>query len=443
MKCTSKLAYIYESNGIILTKEQMYEGERILYKNENIKYEDDKKNIERGTNVYFTNFRVICLSTKFAFDIPLMFISGHYVKRPFIQGSPYINIDLPKGGVSLLSKCPKYILENYSQNELRNANLKYPNYAMIKFKDKHADLEGSNNILELAINSKEYNLSFKKPEAPKPILPAYNSSIQPGQSQFGNEEEKPVFSSQIGGSGLGMARIQNLMKQKMAQQNQMIQGSFSDIQSLRQNAKEMIELAQQIRAKINLAQQQQQQGGSTQQSQSELNSVLSKIGFIDPVTKEVAGSEYYLRLAEQINDYFNDYFIKNPSVKVITLIDAYCIYNRARGGNTVSPKDMQQALKNFKSVSNKIMIKNFNNEMIVLHTKDFSNQNILNLVMQFMKQKNEEFVTVNELTKILNVKNVILEKILIEDMLNGGYLLIDEYDLDVRYYLNKIREYKI
>ena len=233
------------------------------------------------------------------------------------------------------------------------------------------------------------------------------------------------------------------MKQKMAQQNQMIQGSFSDIQSLRQNAKEMIELAQQIRAKINLAQQQQQQGGSTQQSQSELNSVLSKIGFIDPVTKEVAGSEYYLLLAEQINDYFNDYFIKNPSVKVITLIDAYCIYNRARGGNTVSPKDMQQALKNFKSVSNKIMIKNFNNEMIVLHTKDFSNQNILNLVTQFMKQKKEEFVTVNELTKILNVKNVILEKILIEDMLNGGYLLIDEYDLDVRYYLNKIREYKI
>ena len=112
--------------------------------------------------------------------------------------------------------------------------------------------------MKLAINSKEYNLSFKKPEAPKPILPAYNSSIQPGQSQFGNEEEKPAFSSQIGGSGLGMARIQNLMKQKMAQQNQMIQGSFSDIQSLRQNAKEMIELAQQIRAKINLAQQQQQ-----------------------------------------------------------------------------------------------------------------------------------------------------------------------------------------
>ena len=46
-------------------------------------------------------------------------------------------------------------------------------------------------------------------------------------------------------------------------------------------------------------------------------------------------------------------------------------------------------------------------------------------------------------SNIDNVKNVILEKILIEDMLNGGYLLIDEYDLDVRYYLNKIREYKI
>ncbi len=52
MTSSSKLNYIYDSNGINLTKEMMYEGERILFKNENIKYEDEKQNIERGTNVF-------------------------------------------------------------------------------------------------------------------------------------------------------------------------------------------------------------------------------------------------------------------------------------------------------------------------------------------------------------------------------------------------------
>ena len=52
MTSSSKLNYIYDSNGINLTKEMMYEGERILFKNENIKYEDEKKNIERKDDIY-------------------------------------------------------------------------------------------------------------------------------------------------------------------------------------------------------------------------------------------------------------------------------------------------------------------------------------------------------------------------------------------------------
>ena len=94
MTSSSKLNYIYDSNGINLTKEMMYEGERILLKNENIKYEDEKQNIERGTNVFFTNFRVICLSHRYVFDIPLCFISNHYIKRPFLKGSPYICVEI-------------------------------------------------------------------------------------------------------------------------------------------------------------------------------------------------------------------------------------------------------------------------------------------------------------------------------------------------------------
>lgn len=36
----SQLSYTYESNGKNFNKEYMYQGERILYKNEDVKYED-------------------------------------------------------------------------------------------------------------------------------------------------------------------------------------------------------------------------------------------------------------------------------------------------------------------------------------------------------------------------------------------------------------------
>lgn len=63
---------------------------------------------------------------------------------------------------------------------------------------------------------------------------------------------------------------------------------------------------------------------------NDINKILHDIGFVDPVTKETSGKDYYIELGKQINEFFLDYFSKNVS-GVLTLIDAYHYYNRARG----------------------------------------------------------------------------------------------------------------
>lgn len=382
---------------------------------------NSKSNLERETNVYFTNFRVVCLSKKNVFDIPLYFVQNCSIKKPGMlnfKGSKWIQIDLPKDPVRLSSSCPAYIKENYSPEEINNTVLYLPSYVMIKFKDHTVDLERPFEILQMQINAKEYNFFFKAKEEEK--KDPSNSVVLMAKTQV---------------KGIGISKIQEMMKEKMKAQSQVISGGFGDANKFRENAEQLIEIAKNIKVRlVNL---------KANQRTNEVNSILSKIGYVDPVTKEVAGSEYYIKVAEQINNYFSDYFAKNPTVKVITLIDAYCIYNRARGGNTISPKDMMQALKSFSSVSNKIMIKNFNNEMIVLHTKDYSNENILKLIINYLNEKKEDSVSTSEISQILNVKNVLLEKILINDMLLTGRLCADESDLEVRYYLNKILAYKI
>jgi hypothetical protein len=63
---------------------------------------------------------------------------------------------------------------------------------------------------------------------------------------------------------------------------------------------------------------------------SEINQVLTSIGFVDPVTRETSGKSYFTDLANQIYNYFTNYFNKEE-IGILSLIDAYCIYNRSRG----------------------------------------------------------------------------------------------------------------
>ncbi len=84
-----------------------------------------------------------------------------------------------------------------------------------------------------------------------------------------------------------------------------------------------IDIAQQIRSKLNSLKQ------DDDPAMQEIKKVLDNIGYIDPVTKETSGKDYYVQLAHQINKYFADYL--QNDVGIITLTDAYGVYNRARG----------------------------------------------------------------------------------------------------------------
>ena len=132
-----ELKYFYPNKiGKLLRPEQLYRGETILYKNENIKFEDDNKNIHRGTNTYFTNFRILSLSNEYIFDIPYLFIEKMEIKKPFLlnlHGSQYINLTLPKV-CNLAFNCPKYLSVIFSSFLILSIIVIYLNNIVINFK---------------------------------------------------------------------------------------------------------------------------------------------------------------------------------------------------------------------------------------------------------------------------------------------------------------------
>lgn len=102
------------------------------------------------------------------------------------------------------------------------------------------------------------------------------------------------------------------------------------------------------------------------EAQSELLGMLQGVGIASPVTKEMAGNAYHEQLARQFADLLLTdnrlrYVVGLPWLwkvlcltiscccrsrrlgSILTLTDAYCLYNRARGTDLVSPEDLLQA----------------------------------------------------------------------------------------------------
>ena len=257
----------------------LYEGEKIVMKVDDIKTEDSNNKISRDGKLFITNYRVLTINLTDIFDIPLEHIKLHNINNPFF-GSSYICIYFSTSKV-----VPLYVKEQLKISVMTHS---YPEYVMLKFKTQKDILNKANDIIKLSISNKDYLVSQIKEKEDKG---SYNHLVQ-NTSQI-------INSSNV--TGLGFQRTVNIINNQLKEQQNIISSSFSGISSLKTNAAQLIDIGKQLKSKLNKDESQSQ----------EVNQILQKIGFIDPVTKEQTGKEYYKELSFQIKDFFETYFKQN------------------------------------------------------------------------------------------------------------------------------------
>jgi hypothetical protein len=72
----------------------------------------------------------------------------------------------------------------------------------------------------------------------------------------------------------------------------------------------------------------------------EMEDLLLDVGIVNPVTKESAGSLYHRQLSRQLADWLIAVLERRGGVMAAPEI--YCLFNRARGTELVSPEDLIQ-----------------------------------------------------------------------------------------------------
>lgn len=81
--------------------------------------------------------------------------------------------------------------------------------------------------------------------------------------------------------------------------------------------------------------------------------------FTSHVSKDISGKKFYSDLSKEIEKFLDQIVTKERFSGVIGLVDLFCLYNRARGTDLVSPEDLLIACKAMVEVSKSYILKEF------------------------------------------------------------------------------------
>jgi EAP30/Vps36 family. len=128
---------------------------------------------------------------------------------------------------------------------------------------------------------------------------------------------------------------------------------------------------------------------------TELTGMLQGMGMITALTRESAEDKmFHELLARQICDFLSENKAFKTSLGgsgIMTLTDVYCLYNRARGANMISPEDLLEALEKMEGLGLGMKLREFDASGVkVLQEIGFDDSVMAKKLMEYMDRKEEE-----------------------------------------------------
>ena len=86
--------------------------------------------------------------------------------------------------------------------------------------------------------------------------------------------------------------------------------------------------------------------------------------------RNLAGKNYFSELAREIEKFLAPLLEKFGGV--LALVDIYCMYNRARGTDLISPEDLLIACEKLNQISEKVVLRTYKSGVKVMQSKHFN-----------------------------------------------------------------------
>eukprot|EP00667_Euglena_gracilis_P010490 EG_transcript_10685 len=209
-----------------------------------------------------------------------------------------------------------------------------------------------------------------------------------------------------------------------------VESAFADLQALMRSARELTDIARRMEAQNARLQR-------TEEEEDEFHQYLMGLGLASPVSRNTIGAkgDFHAELSRQLCDFLQEPLKQNSGT--LSLIDVYCLYNRARGSDLISPDDLLKACNLFAQLNLPLMLRHFPSGVIVVQSADLQPAVVHTTVLGFLEA--HPCVTALQLAELLRVPLVLAAEYL-SSMEAGGSLCRDEALEGVTFYRNFFAE---
>ncbi|KAL3797898.1 hypothetical protein ACHAWO_009771 [Cyclotella atomus] len=120
------------------------------------------------------------------------------------------------------------------------------------------------------------------------------------------------------------------------------------------------------------------EGGSDNNTKDtdKLASMLQNMGMTSALSAKQSGSTYHTQLSRQLVDFLKYNNKLSKCGGMMTLTDVYCLFNRARGSNMISPEDLLKAVDIMKELNLGLSKRTFDSGIVVIQEDAFDDESM-------------------------------------------------------------------
>ncbi|KAK9816797.1 hypothetical protein WJX72_005199 [[Myrmecia] bisecta] len=189
---------------------------------------------------------------------------------------------------------------------------------------------------------------------------------------------------QLKASQAGVAGLLRREQQLASDTDRSLEQAFTDLRALMATAQDMVQLAERFRAALASAGSEGTPGpGQEEWMDREMEADLISMGLAAPVTKESAGAAYHQQLARQVADFLQRRLDRVGGM--MPLPDVYCLFNRARGAELVSPDDLLAALQLLPHIGAPLRLHRFASGVLVVQSNSHNEDEVCSRIGELVQ----------------------------------------------------------
>ncbi|XP_042298698.1 vacuolar protein-sorting-associated protein 36 isoform X1 [Sceloporus undulatus] len=227
----------------------------------------------------------------------------------------------------------------------------------------------------------------------------------------------------------GIVGIERKLEERRKEMDKNISEAFEDLSKLMEKqAKEMVELSKSIANKIK-----EKQGDITEDETIRFKSYLLSMGIANPVTRETHGSgtHYHMQLAKQLARILQAPLEERGGI--MSLTEVYCLVNRARGLELLSPEDLVNACKMLEALKLPLRLRIFDSGVMVMELQSHNEEEMVASALETVSEKGS--LTAEEFAKLVGMSVLLAkERLLLAEKM--GQLCRDDSVEGLRFYPN-------